>query len=434
MSTSDRPIINMKSQFERWNDLRRLRSRVVNVFAGDSNCLFSTDGYNDGCERALALAGVPIFASALLGFGGSSNLGVGSIGSDIQASAVTEALASVPSQLTGLIPSANYMGMLQPYWRNTNVTNGNGAGYQLAASSALGNNAALRGHLWFGTGPSWGGTVPLAFRQDSSPFTQHVTASRVLTGAGGAAWGLRRETLDIAAGVAAAAEPLLLCQYRPGTAQTAPIFCPFAAIERPDRAAGAMVTPLIFAPSQHLGTIESTYRTGCPDAWKIAHMQALDTLDGPNGTIAWWVSSGINDQSASRTSAQFVADFDRFRAEVLRISDLAGVSRERHVFVAMPTHPQNSATPDGVLRGYVSALAAYAASVPNVLVVNLHAAAFGDSTAWAARHDGGGAAHLKNTTAGYTSAMSVVWDRLFAAAEEYRRRGVAVRAVGSGVV
>lgn len=414
------------------------RSRVAVVTVGDSNNNYSTDGYNDGMERAAALAGVPLFASALMGYGGAANVGVGSIGGDIQATAETESLASLPAQLTGFVPSASHMPMLQPWWRNTNITSGNGKGYQLLANNALGNNALLRGHWWFGTGPSWGGNVQIGFRMDEAPYTQHVSASRSLTGAGGIAYGLRRETLDLAAGTAAADKALLLEVFRPGQLQTAPIFCPFMAVERPDRAGGVMVTPLVFAPSQHLGTIEAVYRTGCPDAWKTAHMQALWTLvngaTDPNARLLWFVSSGINDHSASRSAATFVADFERFRAEVLRVSALAGIDADRHLFLVAPTHPQNNATPDATLRGYIDALANSARLVPRVSVANLHSARFGDAAAWSARHDGGGAAHLKSTSAGYTDACNALWAALLAEAGNWKSGRVAVRARAAGVI
>ncbi|MFM9958460.1 MAG: hypothetical protein ACKVZJ_10310 [Phycisphaerales bacterium] len=438
--SNDLPIINMRSQFERWNDLLTGKVRAALLTYGDSNNNYSSDGWNDGMARAAFTAiasggqGLGCFATALLGYGGAGNTGVGSIGGDIQATAETEALTNLPSQLDGFKPSATQMVFLQPWWRETNVTAGNGRGYQLNASNALGNARALRARYWFGTGPSWGGTVQLAIRQDSSPFTQHVTASRVLTGAGGIAYGLREETLDLNAGVAADGELLLVCQFRPGQAQTAPIYCPFMMAEAVDQAAGLMVSPMVFAASQHLGTIEATYRTGCGQAWKIAHMQAVNARLGTNGFLVHWVNSGINDHTASRSAAQFVADFEALRGEVLRISDLAGISRERHLFMVGATHPQNSAGPDATLRGYINALTAYAPGVPNVLVVNLHSTRMGSAAEWTARHDGGGAAHLKNTTAGYTDAALAVWRHIRAAVAANVTGSRARRALGAGVV
>lgn len=408
--------------------------RVAIIGVGDSNQQYSTVGYSDGCEAAASTAGFPIFATPLLGLGGAGNVGIGANGGDIQASGETQALTNLPAQLTGYVPSATYMTMMQPYWREDNVTDNDARGYQLAASNAIGNNRALRTHQWFGTGPSWGGSLKVGFRQDSAPYTQHVSVTKTLTGAASAAWGLRRETVDIAAGVGAAAEPLLCQLYHPAQAQTAPIFSPFQCTERPDLRGGLMVTPLIFAPSQHLGTIEATYRTGCPDAWKIAHMQALAVVLGPDGKFIWYINSGINDQSGSRTAAQFIADCERFRVEVLRISALAGIAADRHYFLVQPTHPQNSATPDGVLRTYGAALLTYIQQVPRVGLLNLHSALSGTAADWTARHDAGGAAHLKTNTAGYQAVWIVVWGHLLSACRAAVESSTAQKAVGAGIV
>lgn len=434
MSSNDNPIINSAATFEPLADLRRGKRRAAMVFVGDSNVLFSTAGYCDGLEAAAPGAGVPIFATPLIGYGGGSNVGVGSLGSDVQATAETESLATVPAQLSGFIPSATHMAMMQPYWRSTNVTAGNGRGYQLNASNALGNNGAIRGHWWFGTGPSWGGTVRCGFRLGDSPFTQHVNVEQVLAGAGGAAWGLSRRTVDLPAGTNPAGNALLHQVFQPGQAQTAPIFCPFMCCERTDRPTGVMAAPLVFAASQHLGTIEAVYRSSCPDNFKIAHIQALATMVGDGGFLMWFVISGINDVTNSRSPATFVADFERFRAEVVRVSALAGISIERHLFFPMVTHPQNNSGTDATLRSYISALTEHAPRVPNVTPINLHASRFGGAADWTARHDAGGAPHLKNTAAGYQAVGDVLWPLLLRGAERLRRGRVAARAVGAGVV